>query len=216
MKINWLFICVLVFGLTAFGQKPAASPEAGKGPSYAEMAPKLQGGDTSVDYRALRIAYSSTKSAGPFGPNPAARSEMNKAFNEKRYKDAIKSADEILKEAYVNPNAHAVKSMAYRELGDELKADFHKAVYLGLVNSIISSGDGKTPETAFVVISTEEEYVVMRALGYSVGSQALQSANGYMFDVLSGTDEKTKQPVKMYFNIDIVWAMENRMFSPKN
>jgi len=31
-----------------------------------------------------------------------------------------------------------------------------------------------------------------------------------------GTDEQTGAKIDVWFNIDIVWALENRMFSPKN
>jgi hypothetical protein len=137
---------------------------------------------------------------------------MFAAYNAKKFQDAIGAADKILDRAYVNVEAHGLESMAYRSLADTAKADFHKEIFQGLVNSIVVGKDGKTSETAFVVISTQEEYVVMRALGYTVGSQALLSERGHKFDVLSGTDQKTNQPVKIYFNIDIPWAAETRVF----
>jgi hypothetical protein len=177
-------------------------------PSYA--------GDTKVDYRMLRIAYSASKDASPYGSDRTARAVMNKAISEKRYKDAIKSAEEILKTDYVNPFAHMAKAVAHRELGETDKYEFHKAVYLGLLNSILASGDGKTFDTAYVVISTEEEYAVMQALGFAVVGQSLQRDKDHTFDVLHGTDSKTGNKIDVYFNIDIFWAMENRMFNPKS
>jgi hypothetical protein len=213
MKRLLIGVCVFAAAMTAYSQKPTATPDASSGPKYEDLLTKLKGGDTKIDYRALRIAYSNTKDASPYGADRQAESAMNKALNEKRYKDAIKSADTVLKDTFVNSNAHAVESIAYRELGDADKADFHKAVYLGLINSIIASGDGKTQDTAFVVISTEEEYSVMYALGYSAGGQSLQHGKEHMFDVLHGSDSKTGATVDVYFNIDIVWAMESKMFS---
>jgi Domain of unknown function (DUF4919) len=213
--MNRLIICVFIFVAAcavALGQKPVATPEAK--PKYEELLAKVQGGDTKIDYRALRMAYSETKEASPFGSDREARSAMNKALDEKRYKDAIKSAEQILKTTYVNPFAHMTKAIAHRELGETDKFEFHKAIYLGLINSILNRADGKTPSTAYVVISTEEEYAVMQALGYGVGGQSLQHTDGHTFDVLHGTD-KSGNKVDVYFNIDIVWAMENRMFNPK-
>ena len=140
---------------------------------------------------------------------------MFAAYNTKKVQEAIDAADKILDRAYVNIEAHGLESMAYRSLGNTAKADFHKEIFQGLVNSIVVGKDGKTPETAFVVISTQEEYVVMRALGYTVGSQAAGLAGRSPVHILSGTDQKTNQPVKIYFNIDIPWAAETRMFNPK-
>ena len=121
-------------------------------------------------------------------------------------------ADQILKGDYVDMDAHVIASMAYRGLGDTSNADFHKTVYLGLVNSITMSGDGNTAKTAYVVISTSEEYVILRAFGLIPGGQALVTEDGHTFDVLTATDQKTKATVKMYFNIDIVWKAENDIF----
>ena len=109
-------------------------------------------------------------------------------------------------------DAHVAASLAYKGLGDTAKSDFHKTVYLGLVNSIISSGDGKTPETAYVVISTHEEYITLRALGLSPRGQSLNHINGHAFDIQTITDPQTKADTKVYFNIDIVWKAENDLF----
>jgi len=47
------------------------------------------------------------------------------------------------------------------------------AVFIGLVRSVLGSGDGKSLETAFVVIAIDEEYAVMAALSLRLVSQAL-------------------------------------------
>lgn len=210
----FVFIFVVLVS-AAYGQKPVATPST-TGVSYEDLLAKVKAGDTKVDFRAMRLAYAQGKDASPYGPSSIARSEMNKALKEKRYKDAIRSADEILKSDYVDPYAHMGKAIAHRELGETDKFEFHKAVYLGLMNSIVAGGDGKTFDTAYVVISTDEEYAVMQALGYQVSGQSLQRNKDHTFDVLHGTDPKTNSNVDVYFNIDIVWAMENKMFNPKD
>ena len=43
---------------------------------------------------------------------------------------------------------------------------------MGLVKSVLGSGDGKSPETAFVVIGIDEEYSVMAAWHISAHSRA--------------------------------------------
>jgi Domain of unknown function (DUF4919) len=109
-------------------------------------------------------------------------------------------------------DAQIAASLAYAGSGDTAKGDFHKAVYLGLVNSILDSGDGKTPDTAYVVISTHEEYVTLRALGLQPAGQALSNAGVHAFDIMTATDPKTKTQQKIYFNIDISWKAETEMF----
>lgn len=128
---------------------------------------------------------------------------MNAAVIEKRCGDAIKMADEILRTTYLSPDAHVAKSICFAAQGDTQKAQFHKAVYLGLINSILAGGDGSKPETAYVVVTVEEEYAVMKALGFTVWAQAITRQGGHTFDILSATNEKTKQTGKFYFNLDL-------------
>ena len=135
------------------------------------------------------------------------------ALNSKDYKGAAKSAEAALKSNYMDMEAHVAASSAYKGLGDTAKSDFHRAVYLGLVNSILDSGDGKTPDTAYVVISTHEEYIALRALGLTFQGQALNNAKDHTFDVMTCVNPETKESFKVYFNIDISWAAETKMFS---
>ncbi len=60
----------------------------------------------------------------------------------------------------------------------------------GLLSSITSTGDGKTPETAWHVSSVEEEYFVMRMIGVKPGRQSLVNRNGRIFDALEVVDGK--------------------------
>jgi hypothetical protein len=46
--------------------------------------------------------------------------------------------------------------IAYQETGNAERAQFHKFMADGLLNSIKSSVDGKSPQTAFEVISINE------------------------------------------------------------
>jgi hypothetical protein len=104
-------------------------------------------------------------------------------------------------------------AVAYRESGNNEKFDFHKAVYLGLVNSILAGADGKSAKTAYVVINVAEEYALLRALGLNRGDQALRTEDGHKFDVLTVTDPKNNdQKREVWFNIDAVWKGYEKMF----
>jgi hypothetical protein len=71
-----------------------------------------------------------------------------------------------------------------------------------LIDSIRSSGDGKSPATAWVVISVDEEYAVLRALGFKPSGQSLLRQNGHSYDVMkTKSDDGTEQT--FYFNVDI-------------
>ncbi len=67
--------------------------------------------------------------------------------------------------------------------------------YRGLVESVLASGDGKSPQTAFTVISVGEEYAILRALNLRVESQALIEGH---IDALTVEGEHGESTI--YFN----------------
>jgi hypothetical protein len=83
------------------------------------------------------------------------------------------------------------------------QAEFHRTVFRGLVSSIRNSGDGKSPETAWVVINVHEEYVILRILGFTPGEQSLLHNNGHSYDVMKVKNAKDGTGQTFYFNVDI-------------
>jgi hypothetical protein len=203
---------VLLFAVFSHAQTPAKSDDKSPSKTYEALLSKLKDGDTTIDYKALRMSYTETKDYSSYGTDPELRSKLFKANADKKYSDAISIADIILKTNYVDINAHFVAYIAHRESGDAKKSKFHKAVFDGLVNSILNGADGKSAKTAFTVICVPEEYVVINFLGYKRGSQALVVEDGHRFDILTVTDDANTTH-KLYFNIDIVWKGYEKMFS---
>jgi hypothetical protein len=210
LRIITALVPILIASMISAGQTAPAQAETTKPDDYAAMVAKLKKGDTKIDFHALRIAYSETSDANPYGARLETRRSMNVAVQQQRCGEAIKIADEILKTTYLSPDVHAALSACMRAAGEIGKADFHKGVYLGLINSILSQGDGRTPDSAYIVISIEEEYAVMRALGLSVWAQQQMRRGEHSFEVLSGSNDKAKQTSKVFFNIDIPAALERR------
>lgn len=72
-----------------------------------------------------------------------------------------------------------------------------------IVRAIMTSGDGRTPETAFVVGGhIQAEYQVLRIIGLrSTGMQALDEIRGCSFDVLSAQDTESGQARQVYFKL---------------
>jgi len=175
---------------------------------YDAFLAKLIAGDTKIDFTALRLAYSRSKNADPYGADHDKRRRMNAAVIENHCDEAIRIADELLAVMYLSPDTHAAKSACYRAVGNNAKADLHKPIYLGLINSILAKGDGNSPETAYTVITIEEEYAVMRALGFAVWGEEYLHRGEHIFNVLSGTDDRNKKTAKVYFNVDIPLSIE--------
>lgn len=181
-------------------------------PSYEDLLAKLKAGDTKIDYTALRYAYAETDGYDGYSDGPdGAREGMIEAFNSRNCDKALTYAEAILGEIYIDIDAHFVSSRCYSEKFDIGKSGFHRAVAGGLESSILASGDGKTPKTAFVVVRISEEYQTLRVLNLRMGGQSLVRAEGHVFDLMQGTDDKGNK-VSVYFQIDRVFGSLDRRF----
>lgn len=191
------FLLLLLVLLAGFGQdKPAAS-------EYASLRDKVKSGDLSADFKKLRISYVGSPESQKAKDTDKQKREMIAAINSKDFRKAIKNADVVLDNDYSNIDAHFAEYIAYRELGDAKQADFHQGVFQGLVKSILDSGDGKSMETAYVVASVDEEYVILRVLALQPHGQSLANDQGHSYDVLDAKDPKSGQTVTLYFNVDV-------------
>ena len=212
------FLCLfaLTFSASAQNTKPTPTPtpkaEEAKptgakltAKDYEDLLDKLKKGDTNIDYKTFRLAFTETKAFSPYGGSEV-RKQMNEALNKDDYKEALKIAEERLKTYYVDIDAHFVAHIAHKELGNTEKAEFHRDVARGLLESILNGADGKTAKTAYFVISIREEYIVMAYKDLRVSMQSLKMEDGHTFDVLSGTNPETKETGSFYFNIDKVFG----------
>jgi hypothetical protein len=173
---------------------------------YKELLGKVQKGDFTVDFKALRFAFADSEKSPSLTEDKGARNKVFKALSDKKYKYALKMAEDSLKTVYVDANLHFVTYVANKGLGNIEKADFHKNVLTKILDSIQNGGDGKTAKTAFMVMDVDEEYTLLRFLGYQMQSQGLDKEDGHTFDVLTVINPKTQEIHKLYFNIDKIWA----------
>ena len=163
-------------------------------------------GDVEVSSKAfkeLRFAYTETPQYNPYaGIKFKTGAAMLTAVNNKEYKKALEYAEKILKEDYVDIDAHMVASTAYKETGNQEKADYHWAIANILFLSMLDGGNGNKLETAIEVISVDEEYSFLNLSGLEKRSQALLQANGHNYDRLTVVDPVSSKTFEMYFCID--------------
>ena len=189
-------------GFASTQDQPKTSAQDSPTPKYAALLDRVKKSDATVDFKELRMAYTETPDYSPYGGDRDMRQKMFAALNAKEFDQAVESAEKILAKNFVEINAHFVAYVAHRELGHAEKSTFHKFMFDGLVKSITGSGDGKTAETAFVVISTDEEYTLFNVLGLRATAQALVTQNGHSFDRMTANNPKTNEEVVYFFNID--------------
>ncbi len=132
-------------------------------------------------------------------------------------KDFVKAYDIAAKWLATCPVVERVHMWAYsdaKQIGDTSRMDMHKRWYQGLIGSVLKSGDGKTPETAWKTISIAEEYAVLQFFGLARTAQALLTHPAKV-DKLTAKPVAGGDPVDLYFNPELHFARLARELGPK-
>lgn len=206
--IHRILILLVVFSSLAAAQQPAASPtpaaaaQATAKPTYEALLARLKKNDQTVDFKELRLAYTETPEYSPYGRDAAWRTKMFAALKANEFDKVLELAGITLSANYLDIMGHFGCFVAHRELGHADLASYHRFVFEGLLNSIKESGDGKTEDTAFVVIATDEEYALFNYLGLRPQGQELVTKDGHSYDRLTALNPTTNETITYYFNID--------------
>jgi hypothetical protein len=198
MRVRYVFFILLALVAVA---RPTAAQR--KPSEYSTLLASLKAGNTDVDYARLRLSYMDSPERKEAKDTSDSEKAMMNAFNAKDFAKAIGQADIVLANEYVNLDAHLVEAVANKQLGAVEKADFHRTVLHGLIDSILKSGDGKSPKTAWVVISVHEEYVVLQVLGFTLSQQSLLHQDGHSYDEMKAKNDQDGSEQTFYFNVDI-------------
>jgi hypothetical protein len=198
---NWIrAVIVLAFAAATLSAQPgpAQSPSS----KFVDLLKRAKSGDASLDFKELRFAYTDTAEYNPYGGDREARNKMFAALNAKDYEVVRQQAEVMLAKNFLDLNGQFGAFVAHRGLGNTEKANLHKFLFEGLVHSIEKSGDGKSAATAFVVISVDEEYVLINFMGLRPAGQSLVQQNGHSYDVMKAVNSETNETAEFYFNID--------------
>ena len=132
-------------------------------------------------------------------------------------KDFARAYDIAAKWLATCPVVERVHMWAYgdaKALGDSARMEIHKRWYQGLIKSVLKTGDGKTPATAWKTISVSEEYAVLQYFGLERGAQALVM-QPVMVDKLSARPRAGGEGVELYFNPELHFARLARELGEK-
>ena len=128
MKLKLILTIIFVLLLNFAGQaQDNPKPEQTKqtqpkltAKDYTDLLAKLKGGDTNIDYKALRMAFAETEEYSYGGPEKAEREKFLKPFNDKNYKEALKQAEKHLEKNMARHISRAARTVVPRLLGDDL------------------------------------------------------------------------------------------------
>ncbi len=194
----------------------ASGASAADAPTYEDLVARADAGDATVDYTALRLAYVQSATYDPYAmqTRPLFAAAWQ-AFQAKDCTTAVASARAMFKINYVTIPMHFVVSDCLKQAGDTAGADREAAIARGLAESLRNSGDGKSLDTAYVVVTLSEEGFILSMLGFKEERQALLNHDGHQIDLLEGKDDQTGEARSAYFNVDAPFAGLARQFSGK-
>lgn len=178
---------------------------------YADLVAQAESGDPATDYTALRNAY---VVSGEYDGYSTKVHELYDvlwpAFQAKDCAKAIATSDEMLKIDYTLVTVHFIRSDCFKQMGDQARAGREDAIGKGLAHSLLSSGDGKSTATAYVVVTMAEERFVLGYLELKEEKQSLVNAGGHNFDLIEGTNTKTGEKASAFFNVDAMFGSLTR------
>lgn len=205
---------VAMLGLSAEAPPPLANTPsiAPSAALYVRLVEKARNGDTDTNYTALRLSYAQSDGYDPYSTRTRPLFEDTwQALNAKDCASAIAKSNELLRIDFTRIVIHALRSDCFDQLGDAANASRELAIGRGLAASLLSSGDGKSPSSAYVVVTLNEEGFVLRELGVRQEQQSLVNDSGHEYDLISGTD-KGGNKTSIYFEVSNLFAGLSREF----
>ena len=196
-RVLWKLAIVLFCATLGYGKdNPAATA------SYEKALQQLKSGDLKIDFKALRVNCAASKYECQ-----ADQEDIKLLFsllNDKKFDQALKKVNQILEKVFVDAELHYIAFTANSESGNKEKAEFHKAVVRGILDSIQENKRGQSEEDAFVVINVHEEYTFLRFSNMQVTKQSLSHKDGHTYDIMLCKDmSREGREVTAYFNVDI-------------
>ena len=111
-------------------------------------------------------------------------------------KDFIKHSEKWIKKMPIDIEMHDIRSHIFRITGDYTASAHSAMIYSGLLVSLMSSGDGKTAETAIEVISLAEVYALLAERELEIVSQAI---NKHGIETMTCKNQEGEK-VKVFFD----------------
>jgi len=184
MKVRnlfWMLVVTLSCAVVAYGKE---NPEATV--SYEKAVKQLKSGDLSIDFKALRVNCSQSKYS--CRGDSDVKKELTNLLNTDKFDEALEEVNKALDKTFVDIDLHYMAFIANMESGHKDKAEFHRSMIRGLLDSIQENKKGRSTDDAFEVINVNEEYVFLNFSNMRVKSQSLLEKAGHSYDVIVCTD----------------------------
>jgi len=154
---------------------------------------------TNTDFAALRLAYVQSDTYRPLKHISQTRL-MQITNNAANFTEVATICQNILQANPLDLEARMMLATAQEQLGDPAAERTH-AFAESLLDAILASGDGKSLESPFKLVSALEAWTVLRVFGIKASTQTREQLGDRVYDVFMGKLDETN--VTVYFDITL-------------
>lgn len=170
---------------------------------YATLLAAAQADPVNADFHALRMAYARSEGYAPYNHHPDEVLALNAALRDGELDQARAAVDALLAFNYLDIEAHMAADYLCTQREDHAGAAYHRAWARGLLAAILATGTGRDPGSAWMVLSTTEEYTILNVLGFATRGQRLIGHDNHWVDLQLAQHRASGQQVELYFNVDL-------------
>ncbi len=212
-KLLWVFLFI-VSTISAYSQRivnvdfDAIKKETTDPNSiyyYPKLLERLAKNDTTLDINAYYYIYYGSTFTENYKPYSTSNLEDSflTIYNKGEFRNAIPIGLKVLEENPINLKITFKVMVCFHALDILDSSHTYARKYYSFLDVIYKSGDGKSGESAYVVIEVDDEYQVLADLGLSSSSQALLDNEKYGPTDLLKTGSKEKKQKKDKTKVDI-------------
>lgn len=184
---------------------------------YSNYVRQLEAGNTKINYRDFREQFLESSQYNTYLAQSVVTDSLRKKMwayrRAKDYKAMIQVCQRMLSIDYTDMELHKVMHQSYAMLHDTVNSRKYHDIELGLLHSIIDSGDGQSCGTGWPVIKISEEYFILRMMDARLESQSLVYGDSSICDRMDVVMEDGSKRT-YYFEISKLFEAEKKMFGP--
>ena len=173
-RVLLALICTCTWGLGCANAPPGAGPESVVSqlprPTQLELVPSsapvpLFDWTAAVDFDGLRHWFGRREDFASRCEGATIRDAAGHALLEGDHRESTRLTAPLVAACPVDPSLHLWRFASLMALGRIDEAELHRAWYVGLMDSILATGDGTSERTPIVTISNAETFAVLSHLG---------------------------------------------------
>ncbi len=178
---------------------------------YEDLWKRMKGGEVlGIDeYFQFYISQAGQEAYNPYGISR--NTELNKLWNEEKFDELAGMAEEAFNSVPLSRGN--IYKVAYANFAIGNIEEFKRlyAISFGLMEAILATGDGLDYPTAYIVVTTRDQYELMGYLGLQNYQQSLMHDGGHSYDLQKCRDLEGNE-IDLFFNIDLPFSSLSNNF----